>query len=799
MQTRTVLSRLIPLALAAFAFSCSSEQPSDSTNQPVQGPCVLDGWQYTECSDPATRGMFVGECNSGDGLWVYSNCSMSSGPCRSADNNYSRTNCMDPSTQTWIGPGPAPTTGIPTSTPPAATPPSPPVQPTAPSTTGPAPLPVPPGSTGVVPPAPTDSTGVPPTTPTVPGTADPNVPPPVDPTAPVMTGEPPAVVPTPEGRTCPVYEGLIADFEEGSLATLPIEGRLGLWEGFDDGVGTRTDAIVEEGTDACNKGVLHTSGTGFESYVGIGTTVASSGLVTRDGKEEYAPVAYDAEALGFVGVSFRAKGGANQKYGVRFAVSTPWTEGPPYGDGTCVDAEGEINPCWDHLGHFLIDDEALGSDWQTYTLCFDRDYYPEWLPSGGTPEQRRAVGASMLGIQFKFNQAIDPATYPPSVENAVVSRAEPFDFYLDDIRLVKSGCEKPVFASTDGATDAFGTNSNLGTCAPATDAANYNSAIGAAYVRWRDTYVQADGGVVSPEQNGVISSEAISYGMMISAAVGDKPTFDKVWGWAKSKTNNGTALLGWNNGGGGSATDADIDIPYALLMADKQWGGYLDAAKTMAGLARSSVVDGSNLFTGGSQYTGVYNPSYFAPGYLRALEAAGAGSWASVISANYSKLNECDSSFSGADGIVSDWCGTNANAQVTSEVCPAGADCSAYDAARVPYRMGYDACVGGSEGQAMATKMTATFLSKSEGGRIDLLKAGMDASGMPTTNSVNNEMAFIGTVGVGAMGAGDDDTRDRAFRTTLDLIERPEYYNTYYSTSLGLMTLLMMSGNWPVP
>jgi hypothetical protein len=113
--------------------------------------------------------------------------------------------------------------------------------------------------------------------------------------------------------------------------------------------------------------------------------------------------------------------------------------------------------------------------------------------------------------------------------------------------------------------------------------------------------------------------------------------------------------------------------------------------------------------------------------------------------------------------------------------------------------MGFDACMGSADGKAFATKIVQTLLSKTDDSRIDLLKAGMDSTGNATTNSVQNEMAFIGTVGVGAMGAGDADTRDRAFRTVLDLIERPEFYHTYYSTSLGMITLLMMSGNWPAP
>jgi hypothetical protein len=60
-------------------------------------------------------------------------------------------------------------------------------------------------------------------------------------------------------------------------------------------------------------------------------------------------------------------------------------------------------------------------------------------------------------------------------------------------------------------------------------------------------------------------------------------------------------------------------------------------------------------------------------------------------------------------------------------------------------------------------------------------------------------MAFIGPVGVGAMGLKDSVTFERAFHTTLDIMERPEYYHTYYQATVAMMALLTMSGNWPVP
>jgi endo-1,4-beta-D-glucanase Y len=613
----------------------------------------------------------------------------------------------------------------------------------------------------------------------------------------VPTGGMPPVITPPAGRTCPVTEGLVADFEENSAMVLEVEGRLGKFEGYGDAAGTMTAEVAIEGTEKCNQGVFHIKGSNFAEYVGVAAVMKG----TFDATEmEYVPSGpYDASA--FNAVSFRAKKGAGQANPVRFGIATPWTEGEPHGAGTCDDTdETKGNKCWNHLGHFLIDDEALTDQWKTYTFCFDRDFYPLFLPNGVTTEQRRQIAANILKLQFQFNQSFDATT---AME---LPKTGAFDFFLDDVRFVKgAACDGTIFASTDGATDAFGTNGNLGTCAPATDAAKYNRAISEAYARWKVTFVNAAGAVFSPEQNGKIISEGIGYGMLIAAAMGDKPTFDKIWGWAKPKLANG--LLGWDNGSGGSATDADTDIAYALLMGAKQWGGtYAADGNAMAGAAKARDLDGDILKAGDSWGGDTrYNPSYFSPGFYGAFGAA----WSGVSAANYGVLDACDTQFSGAsDGLVPDWCQRSgapmapSGAQVTSgTLCPMGQACYTYDAARTPWRIGYDVCTGGTAGSAYITRLLAKFNAAYENGaRIDLMKAGWGSTGAALEAAVDNEMAFIGPMGVAAMASASGTAmRDRAFRTVLDIIERPEYYKTYYSTTLGILSLLMLSGNWPAP
>ncbi|HPI03641.1 MAG TPA: glycosyl hydrolase family 8, partial [Candidatus Goldiibacteriota bacterium] len=117
-----------------------------------------------------------------------------------------------------------------------------------------------------------------------------------------------------------------------------------------------------------------------------------------------------------------------------------------------------------------------------------------------------------------------------------------------------------------------------------------SSTIQGKYDTWKATYVQNSSvcagclKVVSPEPvpgygGGYTVSEGIAYGMLMSVYMDDQTTFD---GLAKFKINRGnntpgkpSNLLPWiiDSSGNiidqGSATDADIDIAFAFLMADK--------------------------------------------------------------------------------------------------------------------------------------------------------------------------------------------------------------------------------------
>ncbi|MCL6613328.1 MAG: beta-glucanase [Firmicutes bacterium] len=119
----------------------------------------------------------------------------------------------------------------------------------------------------------------------------------------------------------------------------------------------------------------------------------------------------------------------------------------------------------------------------------------------------------------------------------------------------------------------------------------------------------------SEPKNAVTVSEAIGYGMLITAFMaGHDPEaradFDALYrfykahpscinpvlmAWQQVKTEDGR-VIDTPGGGNDSATDGDLDIAYALLLADKQWGSdgainYKEAALASMRATMESVVN----------------------------------------------------------------------------------------------------------------------------------------------------------------------------------------------------------------
>jgi len=150
-------------------------------------------------------------------------------------------------------------------------------------------------------------------------------------------------------------------------------------------------------------------------------------------------------------------------------------------------------------------------------------------------------------------------------------------------------------------------------------------------------------------------SEGIGYGMLIAVYMNDQALFDDLWRYEQLWPNDKTGLMDWyiNAAGNmrlgtGPATDADEDMAFALVMADRQWGGkgalasnYIDIAKDqISKIWNNEIYQSKLLLPGNWGDWSTVNISYFAPAYYRVFDNVDTDTthdWQAVIQTAYER------------------------------------------------------------------------------------------------------------------------------------------------------------------
>lgn len=188
------------------------------------------------------------------------------------------------------------------------------------------------------------------------------------------------------------------------------------------------------------------------------------------------------------------------------------------------------------------------------------------------------------------------------------------------------------------------------------------SLLTSSWENYKKQFIQKDGRSIDPSQQNVTTSEAQSYALLRAVWTDDKPTFDLVWSWTlknmKRPTDN---LFGWRygkltnntygflpNGGNNSASDADSDIAYALVLASKRWNdsSYLTDAKPIISdlwKYETATASASRYVIAGNwaqdQQQLIINVSYFSPYEWRTFATIDPkDNWQSLINPAYQLL-----------------------------------------------------------------------------------------------------------------------------------------------------------------
>lgn len=241
--------------------------------------------------------------------------------------------------------------------------------------------------------------------------------------------------------------------------------------------------------------------------------------------------------------------------------------------------------------------------------------------------------------------------------------------------------------------------------------------------------------VFDPLSNYHAVSEGVGYGMLLAVFFDDQQTFNDVFRAAdRILFDETTGLHNWrvdNRGnivGRGSATDAELDIAMALILADDlvrqgKWDAvsnlsYGDEARALLdSIWTLEVVDGKflkpgDLFQGNGQ--DILNLSYFAPAWFRLYDQfLGENRWVNLIDAGYQALNATEGS---AMGLAPDW--STFEGEPAFEYCDrygrSRESCRYemfYDGIRVPWRIGMDCILFGDERACAWSQRSSDFLN----------------------------------------------------------------------------------------
>jgi endo-1,4-beta-D-glucanase Y len=310
-------------------------------------------------------------------------------------------------------------------------------------------------------------------------------------------------------------------------------------------------------------------------------------------------------------------------------------------------------------------------------------------------------------------------------------------------------------------------------------------------------------------------SEGIGYGMLIAVYMNDQALFDDLWKYEQLWPNDKTGLMDWYiNAAGtmrlgtGPATDADEDMAFALVMADRQWGGkgslssnYIDIAKDqISKIWNNEIYQSKLLLPGNWGDWSTVNISYFAPAYYRVFDSVDTDTthdWPAVIQTAYdtitNTLNATNKNQS--NGLVPAWSTSDGapNGGAFGMNQPTAPTNYQYDSCRTPFRIALDWCWFGTTSARDYTAKTSSFFSAIGAANI---ADGYNLDGTPSPQHAGQRSAaFIGPAGVGAMTSATYQTLvDQSYAT----VGADDAFagGAYYEESWTVLSLLMMTGNF---
>ncbi|MCX7727488.1 MAG: glycosyl hydrolase family 8, partial [Chitinispirillaceae bacterium] len=328
-----------------------------------------------------------------------------------------------------------------------------------------------------------------------------------------------------------------------------------------------------------------------------------------------------------------------------------------------------------------------------------------------------------------------------------------------------------------------------------------HKAVQTVYEVWLKNYYEESGNqarIKFDEPENTVS-EGIGYGMLIMVYMDNEknntqPKFDKLYNYYKAHLD-GNGLMHWkiqgftnNVIGSGAATDADLDVAVALIMAEKQWGDtrYLTEAKSLIEKIKKYEIAGNNLIKGGDQWDAI-NPSYMSMVATQLFyNITNDNKWTAVQEACYQELQRSQHP---TTGLWPNWSqgGTGSYPQIYG-----------FDACRTPWRLGWVyVWYGHSQAKSLCSKLIDYFSAQTNN------NPGATGQMYNLDGTINKEAkgsetcipTFLGPFTVGGMV-------DSKYQTWVNngykkLLSYNSKNDNYYNECLELLCMLLLTGNMP--
>jgi endo-1,4-beta-D-glucanase Y len=364
---------------------------------------------------------------------------------------------------------------------------------------------------------------------------------------------------------------------------------------------------------------------------------------------------------------------------------------------------------------------------------------------------------------------------------------------------------------------------------PAGTQASRDEAVTRFYDRWKaaylatgcgGSYIRTNGGTGA--KDAITVSEGHGYGMIATALMaGHDPeaqaTFDaflRVFRAFPSQINRD--LMSWAVGadcqpiaGPNSASDGDLDVAFALLLANRQWGSsgavdyFAEALRVITAIARSEMNTETSLpllgdwaTSGGFYYAA--RPSDFMADHFRAFASVkDRALFASAVDRLYLTVDRLQTGPAQGTGLLPDFIiGTNNDLRPAPAgflEAPTDGDYW-YNSCRVPWRLGTDYLVSGDARARQALERMNGFIKTKTGGDPAKIAPGYRLDGTALGTGTANG-AFVAPFAVAAMVDGNHQAWLDALWTWM--VEKD--LQDYYADSIRLISMIVVSGNWWAP